>query len=67
MPQFQAGTGIPLRPNEASKDSKDSPLELSAVRIRNRRRKYLESHPEYLNNPELELSGLFCLSSPSKL
>lgn len=32
------------------------------VKIRNRRRKYLETHPDYLNNPELELAGLFSLS-----
>jgi len=53
MPQFPAGTGIPLRPNGTSRDAKPVPPD---VKIRNRRRKYLETHPDYLNNPELELA-----------
>jgi hypothetical protein len=52
MPQFQAGTGV----QSSSEDPKN---DLPEVRIRNRRRKYLDTHPEYLNDPELELAGLF--------
>jgi hypothetical protein len=52
MPQFQAGTGV----QSSSADPKN---DLPEVRIRNRRRKYLDTHPEYLNDPELELAGLF--------
>lgn len=56
MPLFQQETGLTLESNE-------SRLKMTAVRVKNRRREYLDTHPEYLNNPELELAGLsylFC-------
>lgn len=59
MPHFQAGTGVPFQSDEDPREAKTIPPE---VKIRNRRRKYLNTHPEYLNDPELELAGLFCLS-----
>lgn len=59
MPQFQPGTGVPIRPHKTVREVTAVPV---GVRTRNRRRKYLETHPEYLNDPELELAGLFCLS-----
>lgn len=59
MPQFQAGTGVPAQSEKSSEHVKKG---LSEMKIRDRRRKYLDTHPEYLNDPELELAGLFLLS-----
>ena len=38
-----------------------SPNTMSRVTVRNRRKRYLETHPEYFESPWLELAGLGCV------
>ena len=34
-----------------------SPAALARVRVKNRRKRYLDMHPEYFSSPSLELAG----------
>lgn len=54
MPRFIEGTGVPIVP--AGSGSEPSP-EADRVRIKNRRKRYLDLHPEYYG-PQLELAGV---------
>lgn len=53
MPRFTEGTGIAIRSNDDG-PSTEVP---DRIRIKNRRMKYLELHPEYFG-PQLELAGV---------
>ncbi len=60
MPRFAAGTGIPIRnvDNEGSAPASAvyNPQVPDRFRVKNRRKRYLDTHPEYFG-PQLELAG----------
>ena len=59
MPHFAAGTGIPIRSINVGTTStpvSSEPQVPDRVRIKNRRKKYLDTHPDYFG-PQLELAG----------
>ncbi|KIW27224.1 uncharacterized protein PV07_06983 [Cladophialophora immunda] len=58
MPRFAEGTGIPIRGNVSLPPQTASPAETpmpDRIRIKNRRKRYLDTHPEYFG-PQLELA-----------
>ena len=55
MPRFVEGTGVSL-PDAQNADPSEGQLP-DRIRIKNRRKKYLDMHPEYFG-PQLELAGL---------
>ncbi|KIX10051.1 uncharacterized protein Z518_01132 [Rhinocladiella mackenziei CBS 650.93] len=59
MPRFAEGTGIPIRDNGRTIPARASAPSASQVpdwiRIKNRRKRYLDVHPEYFG-PQLELA-----------
>ncbi|KAI1613830.1 coiled-coil domain-containing protein-domain-containing protein [Exophiala viscosa] len=58
MPYFAEGTGIPIRSinaGTASASASSEPQVPDRVRIKNRRKRYLDTHPEYFG-PQLELA-----------
>ncbi|OAP61095.1 hypothetical protein AYL99_03296 [Fonsecaea erecta] len=58
MPRFVEGTGIPLRENvslQSKPASSTEPPTPDRIRIKNRRKRYLDTHPEYFG-PQLELA-----------
>jgi hypothetical protein len=42
---------------EAIQDAADAAKRVERLRIKNRRKMYLDQHPEYFTSPDLELSG----------
>lgn len=65
MPHFPAeSTKLPIRPDIDAKSAlarrpSASTPQRNRIRIQNRRKRYLELHPEYFQDSTLELSGLF--------
>lgn len=60
MPRFEKGTGIPIRTNMATPQAVSAPSEPRVpdhVRVKNRRKRYLDTHPEYFG-AQLELAGV---------
>jgi len=58
MPRFEEGTGIPIRYNMATSVNDSAPSNSQVpdrVRVKNRRKRYLDTHPEYFG-PQLELA-----------
>lgn len=55
MPLFAEGTGIPIR-NQGNDVSPEDQVP-ERVRVKNRRKTYLDKHPEYFG-PQLELAGV---------
>jgi hypothetical protein len=54
MPLFAEGTGVPIGSGEELSQEDEAP---SRVRVKNRRKTYLDKHPEYFG-PQLELAGV---------
>ena len=55
MPRFAEGTGIPIRGSHEV--SSPEPQVPEHIRIKNRRKTYVDKHPEYFG-PQLELAGV---------
>lgn len=55
-------SSVPLFPHLAQRASR-SPSSKARIRVKNRRKRYLETHPEYFLSPSLELAGLPCTRS----
>jgi hypothetical protein len=63
MPHFPEGTGFEMKSDGAQRDVKSSSVQPSpAMRVKNRRKRYLDIHPEYFS-ADLELAGPLALSS----
>jgi hypothetical protein len=65
MPYFVGGTGLPIRDLAAvtfETSAFPTPLVPSRIRVKNRRKRYLDLHPDYFG-PQLELAGLTALCS----
>ena len=48
------GTGAP----ELSRPLSRSPAAVARITVKNRRKRYLDTHPDYFDSPSLELTGL---------
>lgn len=59
MSRFSTPSSQAYSPN-TSERTHSSPQN-NRITIKNRRKKYLDSHPAYFLSPSLELAGLFCL------
>jgi hypothetical protein len=59
MPHFAERTGLPIREIQAMFRNDDAAKNDApdAIRIKNRRKTYLDKHPEYFG-PQLELAGV---------
>ncbi|KIW20379.1 hypothetical protein PV08_00954 [Exophiala spinifera] len=55
MPRFTEGTGIPIRNVQDVLGAPKAPLVPDHIRVKNRRKRYLDTHPEYFG-PQLELA-----------
>lgn len=66
MPHFPTGTGLDMETTEHDQEdsmSESTSTQLSAeTRVKNRRKRYLDMHPEYFS-ADLELAGHLALSS----
>lgn len=49
-------------PLQVSERPSRSPSSKARIIIKNRRKRYLDTHPEYFSSPSLELAGLPCAS-----
>ena len=60
MPRFAEGTGIPIRNVDNGGSAPTSapyhPQVPDRLRVKNRRKRFLDTHPEYFG-PQLELAG----------
>jgi hypothetical protein len=57
---FQSKVNMPFiqeRQSESKQDSADAAQTTDRIRVKNRRKIYLDRHPEYFTSPDLELSG----------
>lgn len=66
MPHFPTGAGLDMEMTEHDQEdsmSESKSTQLSAeTRVKNRRKRYLDMHPEYFS-ADLELAGHLALSS----
>ena len=49
---------IPSSPHQLPKRPSRSPSSKARITIKNRRKRYLDTHPDYFSSPSLELAGL---------
>lgn len=48
---------VPTRAAQMTRRLSRSPGALARIRVKNRRKRYLDIHPEYFTSPALELAG----------
>lgn len=67
MPHFPMNTGMLVQHSSVTDQEKQKSVERehppASVQIKNRRKRYLDTHPEYFGS-DLELAGMYCFFAP---